>query len=201
MTLLTLIYTSGTTGPPKGVELTHANVMATVAGATERLRFTPGMRAISWLPMAHIAERLCANYVAITHGWQVTTCADPRAVGALLPEVRPQFLWTRHLPREVRTVEVAATMDCDQAVLEIVGSTPQGLQAIHAKRTTTDHPAREDAVPRCCGKPMRARCSECACSLGSASDGSACSGSIRIDFDVDWIPSRSGGGQDAVTYV
>ena len=37
-------------------------------------------------------------------------------------------------------------MDCD-AVLEIVGSTPQGLQANHAKRTTTDHPAREDAAP------------------------------------------------------
>jgi hypothetical protein len=37
-------------------------------------------------------------------------------------------------------------MDCD-AVLEIVGSTPQGLQPNHAKRTTTDHPAREDAAP------------------------------------------------------
>ena len=43
--------------------------------------------------------------------------------------------------------EVAATMDCEQAVLEIVGSTSQGLQANHAKRTTTDHPAREDAAP------------------------------------------------------
>jgi hypothetical protein len=53
--------------------------------------------------------------------------------------------------------EVAATMDCE-AVLEIVGSTPQGLQASHAKRTTTDHPAREDAAPSS-GKPIRARCS------------------------------------------
>ena len=90
--LLTLIYTSGTTGPPKGVQLTHGNVMATAAAVTERLRLTPGMRAISWLPMAHIAERLCTDYLAIVHGWQVTTCADGRAVAALLPEVRPAVL-------------------------------------------------------------------------------------------------------------
>jgi long-subunit acyl-CoA synthetase (AMP-forming) len=96
--LLTLIYTSGTTGPPKGVELTHANVMAVVAGATERLGFTSGIRAISWLPMAHIAERLCTNYIAIAHGWQVTTCADPRAVAALLAEVRPEFFFSPPRP-------------------------------------------------------------------------------------------------------
>jgi long-subunit acyl-CoA synthetase (AMP-forming) len=109
--LLTLIYTSGTTGPPKGVELTHANVMATVAGATERMRFTPGMRAISWLPMAHIAERLCTNYIAITHGWQVTTCADPRAVGALLAEVRPQFFFSPPRMWEKLRASVLASFD------------------------------------------------------------------------------------------
>ena len=129
--LLTLIDTSGTTGPPKGRRAGVRHVMATVAGATERLRFTPGMRAISWLPMAHIAERRCTNYIAITDGWQVTTCADPRAQRRTLALARP---------------EVAATIDCE-AVLEIVGSTSLGLQAIHAKRTTTDHPAREDAAP------------------------------------------------------
>jgi hypothetical protein len=89
-------------------------------------------------------------------------------------------------------------MDCD-AVLEIVGSTAQGLQANHAKRTMTDHPARENAAPM----PWQADTGSMlviACLLGFARDGSACSGTARIDFDVDSIPSRSG-GQDAVTYV
>ena len=36
------------------------------------------MRAISYLPMAHIAERLVTHYLPIAHGWQVTTCADAR---------------------------------------------------------------------------------------------------------------------------
>jgi hypothetical protein len=90
-------------------------------------------------------------------------------------------------------------MDCD-AVLEIVGSTPQGLQANHAKRTTTDHPAREDAAPMFWQTDTGSMLVIRAPPWDSASDGSACSGTTRIDFDVDSIPSRSG-GQDAVTYV
>jgi long-subunit acyl-CoA synthetase (AMP-forming) len=140
--LLTLIYTSGTTGPPKGVELTHANVMATVAGVTDRLRLTSGMRAISWLPMAHIAERLCTNYVALTLGWDVTTCADPRALGALLSDVRPHFffspprMWEKLrasvLARFDDSVELAAAdrdavlrgLGLDQIRVAVVGAAP-----------------------------------------------------------------------------
>jgi long-chain acyl-CoA synthetase len=92
--LLTLIYTSGNTGPPKGVELTHRDVMSAVAGASERLRLRDGQRAVSWLPMAHIAERLCTHYFPIAHGWQVTTCSDPGAIASLLPRVRPQVFFS-----------------------------------------------------------------------------------------------------------
>lgn len=65
--LLTLIYTSGTTGAPKGVQLTHANVMAQLAAMQQRLGLTDGLSAISCLPMAHIAERQCTHYVPILH--------------------------------------------------------------------------------------------------------------------------------------
>ncbi|HYN90456.1 MAG TPA: AMP-binding protein, partial [Thermoleophilaceae bacterium] len=58
--LLTLIYTSGTTGPPKGVQLTHANLIAGVNGFDEVIRFPDEGRVVSWLPMAHIAERACS---------------------------------------------------------------------------------------------------------------------------------------------
>lgn len=92
--LLTIIYTSGTTGPPKGVELTHRNVVAQLAASRVGLDLTDRMRVISYLPMAHIAERLVTNYLPIANGWQVTTCADARTIGALLPQVRPEFFFS-----------------------------------------------------------------------------------------------------------
>jgi len=92
--LLTLIYTSGTTGPPKGVQITHGNVMSLLASLSDRLGLPDGIRAISWLPMAHVAERLCTHYFPIVHGWSVTTCPNPKAIAGLIPEVRPEFFFS-----------------------------------------------------------------------------------------------------------
>src|SRR5512132_307029 len=92
--LLTIIYTSGTTGPPKGVELTHANVLAQLDATSAGLGLTDRMRVISYLPMAHIAERLVTNYVPIAHGWRVTTCSDARTIGTLLAAVRPEVFFS-----------------------------------------------------------------------------------------------------------
>jgi len=92
--LLTIIYTSGTTGPPKGVELTHRNVLAQLEATSAGLGLTDRMRVISYLPMAHIAERLVTGYLPIAHGWQVTTCTEARTVGALLREVRPEVFFS-----------------------------------------------------------------------------------------------------------
>jgi long-chain acyl-CoA synthetase len=57
--ILTLIYTSGTTGPPKGVQLTHSNLISAVQGFDDVIAFPSDGRVVSWLPMAHIAERAC----------------------------------------------------------------------------------------------------------------------------------------------
>jgi long-chain acyl-CoA synthetase len=94
---LTLIYTSGTTGPPKGVQLTHANVMAGVNGFDQVIAFPDDGRVVSWLPMAHIAERACSHYLPMLLGFTTTCCADPRQVVAYLPEVRPT--WFFAVPR------------------------------------------------------------------------------------------------------
>jgi long-chain acyl-CoA synthetase len=95
--LATLIYTSGTTGPPKGVQLTHANVMAAFNSFDEVLRLSSDSRLISWLPMAHIAERNATHYAPICFGAGVTCCPDPRQVVAYLTEVRPH--WFFAVPR------------------------------------------------------------------------------------------------------
>ncbi len=95
--VLTLIYTSGTTGPPKGVQLSHRNLMHTVAGIERLVRFPPESRVISWLPAAHVAERNAHHYVPIVYGMQITCCPDPRQVLSYLPDVRPQ--WFFAVPR------------------------------------------------------------------------------------------------------
>ena len=95
--LLTLIYTSGTTGPPKGVQLTHANVVSGINGFDQVIEFPNEGRVVSWLPMAHIAERSCSHYLPMFVGFSTTCCPDPRQVVAYLPEVRPQ--WFFAVPR------------------------------------------------------------------------------------------------------
>ena len=88
--VLTLIYTSGTTGPPKGVQLTHRNLMAEIRAVADRLPTAPGGRIISFLPSAHIADRWASQYQSlIVFGFTLTCLDDPRAIIQTLPEVRP----------------------------------------------------------------------------------------------------------------
>jgi len=95
--VLTLIYTSGTTGPPKGVQITHDNMLAGGQSFDEMIQFPDGARVVSYLPMAHIAERACSHYLPILFGFTTTCCPDPRQVIAYLPEVRPG--WFFSVPR------------------------------------------------------------------------------------------------------
>jgi long-chain acyl-CoA synthetase len=96
--LLTLIYTSGTTGPPKGVQLTHRNLLFAVATADEMIQLPErGGKVISWLPAAHVAERNAHYYLPVTRGISVHVCADPRKIAEFLPKVNPT--WFFAVPR------------------------------------------------------------------------------------------------------
>jgi long-chain acyl-CoA synthetase len=96
--LLTLIYTSGTTGPPKGVQLTHRNLLSLVSAVEEMIPLPEsGGKVISWLPAAHIAERGANYYLPVVYGLSITVCPDPRKIIEFLPAVKPT--WFFAVPR------------------------------------------------------------------------------------------------------
>ncbi|MFF8016400.1 AMP-binding protein [Streptomyces sp. NPDC007929] len=87
--VLTLIYTSGTTGPSKGVEITHANLLAQAAGVAQVLDFRFGDRTTSYLPSAHVVDRFTCLYAQAIFGVQVTVVPDIKEIGKALPDCRP----------------------------------------------------------------------------------------------------------------
>ena len=93
--LATMIYTSGTTGPPKGVMLTQKNVAWTVESFRRALELKnlAGKRLVSYLPMAHIAERMVSHYQQIFFGFEVTTCPDASKIGEYARAVRPNVMF------------------------------------------------------------------------------------------------------------
>jgi long-chain acyl-CoA synthetase len=103
--VLTLIYTSGTTGPPKGVQITHQNVLSAGRSFDKIIKFPDGARVVSYLPMAHIAERSCTHYLPMEFGFSVTCCPDARQVVGYLPDVRPS--WFFSVPRIYEKLKAA----------------------------------------------------------------------------------------------
>ncbi len=87
--IATLIYTSGTTGPPKAVQLTHANVAAAIDALDEFVHTGPEDRFISYLPLAHIAERLSTEFRSYFHGNSVYFLDGLEHLGERMREVRP----------------------------------------------------------------------------------------------------------------
>jgi long-chain acyl-CoA synthetase len=93
--IATLIYTSGTTGPPKGVMISQFNVVYTVEQLRRCIDFDSfvGKKAISYLPMAHIAERMMSHYQAMLLGYSVYCCPDANLLTSYLREVHPQIMF------------------------------------------------------------------------------------------------------------
>lgn len=91
--LVTVIYTSGTTGAPKGVMLTHSNIAHQCVGYEQLIGTEPGARSVSYLPMAHIAERMVTHYGWLRLRSEVTCCPDQTTLTAYLAQVRPTDLF------------------------------------------------------------------------------------------------------------
>jgi long-chain acyl-CoA synthetase len=87
--VITLIYTSGTTGNPKGVEMTHTNLLFEAYALADVLDVRPDDRGTSYLPSAHIADRIMALYNQELYGILVTVISDVREIAVALPDARP----------------------------------------------------------------------------------------------------------------
>ena len=103
--VLTLIYTSGTTGAPKGVQLSHRNVLAAARAVGQMMELPAGGRLISWLPSAHVAERMAHHYIPTVYAATITCCPDPTQVVSYLAELHPT--WFLAVPRIWEKVKAA----------------------------------------------------------------------------------------------
>lgn len=86
----TIIYTSGTTGRPKGVVLTQANVLFLLGSLGRVTAFPPGYVNVSYLPLAHIAERIFSHYFGLLRHGHTFFCPEQSDLLATLTSARPQ---------------------------------------------------------------------------------------------------------------
>jgi long-chain acyl-CoA synthetase len=84
-----LLYTSGTTGNPKGVLLTHQNILYELVAADSLGIVNRGVRWVSYLPLAHIAERMFSIYLPIFTTGHVHFCPDTPQLVRVIGKVRP----------------------------------------------------------------------------------------------------------------
>lgn len=101
--ILTIIYTSGTTGEPKGVMLTHKNILSNFEGVIDAIEFKENDISVSYLPLSHSYERTTGYYSLFFIG---VTIALADSIETLLPfiqEIKPTVMTT--VPRFLQTVK------------------------------------------------------------------------------------------------
>ncbi|MGO9100207.1 MAG: AMP-dependent synthetase/ligase [Mycobacterium sp.] len=132
----TIIYTSGTTGRPKGAQHSHRSVVAGLESIM--MAFGTGWmhkRVISYLPMAHVAERMFSHYVGLRTGSEVFFCPDLTAIGSYLLEVRPNIFFgpPRIWEKLWAAAQAIARGTPDPEGAELRRALDVGLQAIRAR--------------------------------------------------------------------
>ena len=133
----TILYTSGTTGNPKGVVLTHHNVLYEVVSTLEGAGLRTPQRQVSYLPFAHIAERTLGIYAPIFMGGHVHTIGDPAELLATLGEVHPtSFFGVPRVWEKIKTgISAKLAADPDPANVKMVqDSMAAGLAWVEAQQ-------------------------------------------------------------------
>jgi long-chain acyl-CoA synthetase len=131
----TLVYTSGTTGNPKGVEITHASLLFELYALDAVLPSQFGDRATSYLPSAHMADRVMGLYILEVFGSQVTVVLDARAIAAALSDVRPT-VWAA-VPRVWEKLKAGIEFTVGNETDEVKRQALQWAMSVAAKRAAT----------------------------------------------------------------
>lgn len=133
--LLTIIYTSGTTGNPKGVMLTHKNILSNVEGAKRILTDLEEHTALSYLPLCHTYERMAGYYTLFSSGTKIALAASVDAVASNIKEIQPTLMST--VPKLMETIKkkIFLTMDREKPSKKRVfyKAMEVGKKYIHAK--------------------------------------------------------------------
>src|SRR6201993_5000929 len=145
--LATISYTSGTTGAPKGVELSHRAILRSINAIDEVYGSIDGARMVSFLPMAHVAERMFSHWRGIVGGFTVTPCPHPSEVGPYLLDVRPQYIFSppRLFEKLRAAIEVHFEAERDderRALIADAGS----VGALKISLEQTDQPVPDDVL-------------------------------------------------------
>jgi long-subunit acyl-CoA synthetase (AMP-forming) len=84
-----IVYSSGTTGDPKGVEWSHRALLENMRGLHKLAAPSAAGRWVSYLPMAHLAERFMSHYCSMAFGYTITTAPDIKQLAQALVQTRP----------------------------------------------------------------------------------------------------------------
>src|SRR4029077_21205982 len=151
-----LLYTSGTTGNPKGVLLTHRNILYEMAAAERAGIVVPRVRWVSYLPLAHIAERMFSIYLAIGAVSHVHFCRDAAQLVRVIGQVPPTAFFG--VPRVWEKIRVGI-----QALL--AAEPDEGKRAAMARALAGRAPPRPN-TPRGPGRGRRPAATYTAASTG-----------------------------------
>ena len=109
--LATLVYTSGTTGPPKGVMISHANIVWTIRSSASVVHLREDERFLSFLPLSHVAERMISEFLPVAIGGETWFARSLATVADDLRDCRPTAFFA--VPRVWEKLQEAALTKVD----------------------------------------------------------------------------------------
>ncbi|WP_181766241.1 AMP-dependent synthetase/ligase [Streptomyces albidus (ex Kaewkla and Franco 2022)] len=144
---VTVVYTSGTTGDPKGVVVSHRNVVLNALSLDRAVELPDHAEHICYLPFAHIAERMLGIYLPVFRAAHVYLCADPAQVAASARELHPvEFFGVPRVWEKLAASVRAALAQLPQEQRQAVESAGEVAREVVAHQERGEEPPEELAA-------------------------------------------------------